>query len=673
MRAVYSKELRENAHWVPLGMLAVGFAIYLTIPAPNAVFYAATNLDYSMAVSIGVAAGAFAILLGGLQSLIYHRTDAYAFAFHRSVSGPAITLAKLASGATLYLAGTLPPLVVGLAYFATRDIRFSPLQPGQLWLSFLTVLLCFGLHPTTLLVFARKAAWKGTRLLPYLAAAVAITAFVVGETVPVFTWAFLVAAFLIFAAIAYAGVYAGNVRSAILVLSSVGAVAGVQLLLDGTFRSFVRSYQVAQPSLRYELDASGDLWFVEFSRTTEPEKPDYLAGSKVQDGLDTQSDLGTLPDDFSGTPLSVTSHWVSHASNSSFYQTTVNTSEVNRYLHPDGYWLVYDPSLDVPLVGTLTQDGLQPGFNPDGRRFDSNTKAIDVLFAKKKIGNLIYGSSGLWMYYPRDGVMTQLFTGPVDWVAPLGKWTSAPIDLLVGSEDYLHRLKLVDSRTGGGSQTQDWYTDEGDMWLNVEAVETAKLPAPPKEVRNFTMVGAAQDKYTVVSVSNFATLEPGSQTWKTGLVQSLRAATPDSPLFHCVAGLTAPVLVATYLIGAVWYLGDAAQLQFDGNAIACVIVLIVALAAVIYLCRRRDCTSSQTWAWVFVTLLLGAAAPLAVLAIYPRLHFESCQRCSKSRRVDRSRCEHCGAEREEPHSGGIGLFDREQSASANTVDLVTQA
>ena len=673
MRAVYFKELRENAHWVPLGILVVGLAVYLAVPAQNAVFYAAQDLDYSLAVSLGLAAGAFAIFLGVLQSLMYHRTDAYGFAIHRAVSASGIAFAKMASGATLYAAATLTPLIVGVVYFASRDINFSPLHPEQLWLSFWTVLLCFGLHPTTMLVFARKAAWQGTRLLPFLAAAVAITAFVVAESTAVFQLAFSVAAFLIFALIAYAGMHEGKIRTGVLVLSSLVAVAGVQLLLNGAFESFARSYEVAKPALVYELDPNGDLWLVEVSRSRNPEGKEYLAGSEIVDGLDATSGLGELPNDFSGVPLSVASHWVTRASKRSFYEMTMHSSEENRYLHPDGYWLVYNGSLDVPLVGTITQDGLRAGFSPGGRRFASDTKAIQVLFAKKKIGHLLWGSGGLWLYDSQEGTTKLLFEHPVDWVAPLGNWNAGPMDLLVGSEDHLHRLKLVDSGTAGGSQTQDWYADDGDLWLDVEAVETSKLPAPPKQFRNYMMVGAVDDQYTVLSEPNFATLEPGTQVWKTGRLQSFQTASADSLLFNCIAGLTAPVLVVSHLLGSVWYLGNPVQLQFNGSLVAGAIVLLVSLVLVVYLCSRRACTSTQTWAWVCATLLLGAATPLAVLAIYPRLYFESCQHCGRSRRVDRAKCEHCGAERDEISSGGIGLFDREQNVRANAVDLVAQA
>jgi len=77
-------------------------------------------------------------------------------------------------------------------------------------------------------------------------------------------------------------------------------------------------------------------------------------------------------------------------------------------------------------------------------------------------------------------------------------------------------------------------------------------------------------------------------------------------------------------------------LDYQGRAVSSAIISFRLLSL-------RGVSRRNIRLWVFGSLLLGVAAPLAIVAIYPKLIRERCKTCGKSRRVDLALCESCGA------------------------------
>ena len=100
-----------------------------------------------------------------------------------------------------------------------------------------------------------------------------------------------------------------------------------------------------------------------------------------------------------------------------------------------------------------------------------------------------------------------------------------------------------------------------------------------------------------------------------------------------------------------------------------IVVMLLAMIATSYACRRRMLSRTQSVGWCCWAVLLGWATPLAVLAIYTRPTCARCTRCEKQRRIDFRKCEHCGSEWERPAPKGIEIFD--ESISSNRL-LVKQ-
>ena len=61
--------------------------------------------------------------------------------------------------------------------------------------------------------------------------------------------------------------------------------------------------------------------------------------------------------------------------------------------------------------------------------------------------------------------------------------------------------------------------------------------------------------------------------------------------------------------------------------------------------------------WVALAFLLGLGVPLAVIAIYPAVIYETCTACSKRRRVEQATCEHCGADWDPLPTEGIEIVE----------------
>lgn len=71
----------------------------------------------------------------------------------------------------------------------------------------------------------------------------------------------------------------------------------------------------------------------------------------------------------------------------------------------------------------------------------------------------------------------------------------------------------------------------------------------------------------------------------------------------------------------------------------------------------RRLTMRQQIVWSLIGFVSGFGAALAVLAIYPQVHFVDCAGCRRKRRVDRDRCENCNAEWELPATEGIEIVE----------------
>ena len=100
-----------------------------------------------------------------------------------------------------------------------------------------------------------------------------------------------------------------------------------------------------------------------------------------------------------------------------------------------------------------------------------------------------------------------------------------------------------------------------------------------------------------------------------------------------------------------------------GFVILGAVVILLSIIGTFYACHRRMLNRSETLGWCWWAVILGAATPIAVLAIYTRPACLRCTRCEKQRRIHLLKCEHCGCQWERPEPTGIEIFDEKFSNS----------
>src|SRR5262249_2169291 len=131
MKAIVVKELRENAKWALLILLALGAAMAFALSRNTRQLSAASGLlildtPFQMCTVAGFAAAGLA--LGLLQLLQDARRGRWAFVTHRPVSPGRIFAAKVVAGLLLYLASTCVPLAAAVAWVATPGHVAAPFE-----------------------------------------------------------------------------------------------------------------------------------------------------------------------------------------------------------------------------------------------------------------------------------------------------------------------------------------------------------------------------------------------------------------------------------------------------------------------------------------------------------------------------------------------------------------
>ena len=84
MTTIFFKELKDVIRWVPLGIVLIGVLCWRSLPGYVHQCYDVSN---TIAGSVVIGSGLFALALGLLQSLFDLRTDSRAFLLHRNGHG----------------------------------------------------------------------------------------------------------------------------------------------------------------------------------------------------------------------------------------------------------------------------------------------------------------------------------------------------------------------------------------------------------------------------------------------------------------------------------------------------------------------------------------------------------------------------------------------------------
>ena len=696
MRAIIVKELIENVKWLPIGIAMVGCCVWLVIPF--ALLSAVNFSSDQLAGAVGLGASLFAVCLAILQSAFDLSARQSGFLFHRAVSRNQIFYAKMVSGAILYCVAVLIPLLVVAVWFYFQGPRFMPVHPIQVVPALFMVPAGFVLHPATMSVFERQANWFGTKLFPVIPAVV--VPFLCGILSDIslnfssyepraFLW--INTAILTLCVLAILSVARFDlVRKWQLTVSAIVVATAFSISL-AIFVDSMSTKDREYVMVNFGVDSDGQLWVYRSKNVYDEEKGHSelrpVTGDRIRPNT-TADIFGRLPDDFQPRNLS---YWI-NLNQISQRNSFGPDRETNRQLVYDvnrGLTLIYQTLPKTELVGYISKDGLHSANDVPLRRFRrSPYSTADLLYS---LNNSAQRSDGTWTVQRRNDGM------PIVWIDTDGIYQvdaktrasqpilALPITAYCINEYDRQSPPVVGIQSGDRFRFYGFSAESGDAdWFKklqvdsripmpkLKLTQIADLPIPEfaKNAAWQSRIGATTDgKYVLAAGNNFATIDSRSGSQWT--VEKLAITHEPPQVFnsnYVMGTIPAIVLVVFFLFLLIVAIQTGEFSTFLATDLPPepmrVPILIIAITTAVvsaiiaaWLCQRRSLSSRKTMIWTMGSLLLGAAGPLMIAAMYRRSLFESCPRCDTKRDIARSKCPSCNSPWEQLPSQGIEIFE----------------
>lgn len=277
MRAIFWKELRENAKWAALGLVVIslGLAYAWARTTDPQEYYSSFQGILAPAVLMVTTLGSAIVggALGLLQIVPEQARDRWAFLVHRPTSLGAIFRGKALAGVLLYLAATLPPFLV-LAWWASRPGAYAGPFDWAMTYAGLSDIFC-GLifYFAGLLTAVRPGKWWGSRALAIPAAISFLLESMKGEHFPS-TMLWSLAALALFAVAAGTSFVANGEYTA---LSWLGRVTLFLVLFFGVLQLISWANGLREFAMRQNYSYDGTQYAVLKDGT--PVKQKYSGGS----------------------------------------------------------------------------------------------------------------------------------------------------------------------------------------------------------------------------------------------------------------------------------------------------------------------------------------------------------------------------------------------------------
>ncbi|MGB7161054.1 MAG: hypothetical protein WBD40_23535 [Tepidisphaeraceae bacterium] len=660
MKAIFIRELRENAKWAALVcVVLLGWMYY---HAGNG------NVLLKFGAFLIVAAPATGLVLGVAQSVFDTRPDNFAFTVHRPVARGATFAARCLAGLTLLYASLALPSVLSGWWAA---------QPGNQPMPFswrVVLPLIAHLLGATLWYFAgmtvalRRAAWHGSRVLP------------VGLAFAGSLWMYLVSDFAVLVigmaiaiplgAAAAWGVFAAGGAGPRGFVARLGLGAGIFagiVVLVTMLISIVGTLNPGWERTGYEIDRQGRLLRT-FTRHT-PDSQTFsvtdLAGRPLADyeGADPNSPeyrdrllraWATLFDDQRiGWPLSTkTSGYASMSSMvrplNGGYRNPSDPRGWAWFNIARGVIELYDGKSWF-LTGSIGPQGFVAGSGRVAERFPGTPlNALNQI----KFHTLAFPSIVYWMELDERRVRPIFTAARGDEVISAGE-LSPPGGATYAVVVTPRRLHLIDP-SGATAMSAPFDVDHdryaelrvgiipfsGNVVVNARPRPDGAAARAPEQVFEFAMDGRL--------------VRRAELPWLPGLSP---ASTPQAAL----AGLITPLAGVPIYRGL--RLDRVADLRegMRGNwrlYVGCMIVSGVICALVtIVLARWYGFAPMRVVAWTIANLLLGPAGVVVLLSLNERSVRERCPGCGRPRPIEEALCRRCRAPHALPESDGREIFE----------------
>ncbi len=715
MKPILWKELRENVRWLPAGLLVIGSACWLAHPDLHNPSGLLANV---LLTQLAIVTPLLAFALGIVQSYRDLQPGAAAYLNHRGITSSQIFLAKTVAGFALYAISVIIPVVILAAWVWYEGMSRYPMRPAQVVPSLVFAMAAFAMHPAAMLMMSRSASWWETRVFPLLPAAGVLFVFfhvLKGGGLSMSatsTWLTLILlAWLI-------ATSRQSWRDSITASPSAhtnSRLRGRWLLPSYLFISAAVCYsfvltlcftilEVNQRSREYVPRPFAQLAVNQ--QTGEPWVVTYLQDHRLQSGGYAERAIGGSAIRNGGTvdalkKLNINDEFTRFASmvrlqntyrqSDGFFAGPSNLDQSSTWYFYDtrGYLVGYDLSIGSRWSHTIATDGIHRAGTIAGVPFTSDPEIGSSVFSDfRSAGYSVPLIDGHGVYV-LDGSLEsiqQIIDQPIDSAALVSIGRSRAPRLLLRDGNEILEYEFVDE---SGADT--WYKEPGD----VERMQSYNILQPltagsitPKRVNTYTVpqslvpsvnlqVGLA-DNVLYLSTHTFRTKEiyripaEGDFVAINFQSQSLPIQETDVDRFQWIfvcLGLTLGALgvviagLATWgtLVGGnsspTWNSLLSYPIQFTTLATSFALVTVIAVWITRRVSFQRGLSRKQTTLWSVSALLLSLIAPLAILAIYRRVHRRGCDHCGKQRRVDMLACEHCGADWQRPIQNEVLILD----------------
>lgn len=691
MKPLIWKEWRENLKWAGLPGLAV-LLPSLLLGGPREPMFGSGGGIFLFLIAAGSGAA-----LGILQFFFESRGDLRSILLHRPLSRSRIFLGKALAGASLYLLALGAPFAAVELWMAVPGHMPAPYdwRTSLPWLADILTGLVY--YFAGALTAQRQASWYGSRGVG-LAAAFLGTILV--WTVPEFWQALLVTvAFGALVGVAAwgsflaGGAYSPHPRPA---KAALAATLLLGLLLVGFLGKLAvgQLYHAGRLEYDYRLDRQGRVLLLPWKGGVGPTEP--------------LTDLdGRVPDDLRGrrvdrnliaeieAPLADATGWPktrSYRNAGRFYVEVENDSKPGGeewfYVPEQGRVLGYD-AVYHQFLGSCGPDGFAPSGAPPGERFRGelrfNTRLLDALptsyltfpggvydvdFARRTVRALFTprpGETVLWASRWRDRregeslavVSTDhsvhLLTAAGATVVSLprafdpAEYKLRSLGRLEGPQRYVLWYAPPNFQGADGYGTTPSQILEYDAGGRERAHRV--LPPPPKVEPSsaealFGLATPPTEAAALVGASRYLRWEARS------------AGATDQPL------VLEPLeeWMGSFISLAVWRT-DTGNGQFVGFSALSLLSAGASALGCFLLARRYAFSSARRAGWAVCGLLFGWVGLVLMLALQEWPARVPCLSCRRPRRVDRERCEHCGAAHSPPPADGTEIFEPDEATA----------
>jgi|JI10StandDraft_1071094.scaffolds.fasta_scaffold00712_8 hypothetical protein len=656
MNALLRKEIRDAVRWLPLGVVLLGVVLTYVCRSTDA-----PQLSTQLFTVTWFSTMLYGLFLSLVTFLPDEREAARAFLIQRGVAPEQILRTRILVGLAVYGLGMFIPLGILAAYLAAIGPEHSPVSSWQVVPALAAVVAGSIFYFAGIVISCRSASWFGTRLLP-LAAAVGgsflsisiLAGASLWVTMPFYILSCISSLLMAFAArhafvrmpsqVSPARFISESLVLPFILLASSLLVVGALGLLPINF--------VSQSTYRYA--------FTEFDKDG---MPIYVVRERGVEAFETipMIDPAESPPEHIeiaefGTPFML---GLLAESLNRFDPTRLQVmGDRQVFLEPSGYLLVYrmNQGIGLRIESVVSADGFSLPNEPRGKPFQKISLVSRISFSP--IANLNFARPNSAPQPSNEATDWQLVTNEGIWKLDLEKRTmesvlKESIDLFafpsVGGD-----AKIV-IQSGDSLRV---YKRDGDESSKFSIESSFQIAAKAggflcyRDNDNWTYI----DGYGKQEVFNVTrTLAGKTHEYAFSLpaeaFKSLGRVREESPFIFAA-------LPALLTVGSLLLLQSFSTFnQFEFAPLF--LQMLASIVLTIYATHRRGLGMRSTVVWCLLAGLLGLGVPLAVIAIYPVVVYETCTACTKRRRVEHANCEYCGAEWDTLPTEGIEIVESE--------------